>query len=158
MSCRRRYCGKDSFSYIHSQDQLVPAAWKKVDGLEAGDKKRASLAAAKPTAIPESEKGRGSKKLTYHLKAKMRIFIAYSDRLENHGNRAFTANSAVLLDMNHPLAGKNLVFDVKILRKWKNRQHKNEWPFSLYVPRLISMDRFSFPFLVLEDPELAGRA
>ncbi len=106
--------GKESFSYIHGENQISPAALERgLTGLKAGDKKRISLAAADAYGPYEEQKKVKVPKANVPADTKVGALLRTRDGLE--AKVLAVSDDAVVLDMNHPLAGKNLIFDVKIL-------------------------------------------
>jgi FKBP-type peptidyl-prolyl cis-trans isomerase 2 len=107
--------GKEPFSYIHGENQISPPALEKnLTGLKAGDKKRISLAAAEAYGPYEERKKVKVPKANVPPETKVGSLLRTQDGLE--ATVIAINDDAVLLDLNHPLAGKNLVFDVKILK------------------------------------------
>jgi FKBP-type peptidyl-prolyl cis-trans isomerase 2 len=107
--------GKKPFSYIHGQNQISPAGLEKgLTGLKAGDQKHISLAAAEAYGPYEQKKKVKVPKANVPPEAKVGSVLHTQDGLE--ATVLAVSDDAVLLDMNHPLAGKNLVFDVKVLK------------------------------------------
>ena len=107
--------GKEPFSYIHGQNQISPPALEKsLTGLKAGDQKRISLAAPEAYGPYEEKKKVKVPKANVPPETKVGSLLHTQDGLE--ATVLAVSDDAVLLDLNHPLAGKNLVFDVKILK------------------------------------------
>ena len=107
--------GKEPFSYIHGANQINPAALEKsLTGLKAGDKKRISLAAAEAYGPYEQKKKFKVPKANVPPETKVGSLLHTRDGLA--ATVLAITDEAVVLDINHPLAGKNLVFDVKILK------------------------------------------
>ena len=107
--------GKERFSYIHGGHQMTPVALEQaLTGLKAGDRKRITLAAAKAFG-PYDEKKRVKVPIS-SVPADIKIgsLLRSEEGLEA---RVIEMNAdVVVLDTNHPLAGKNLVFDVNIIK------------------------------------------
>jgi FKBP-type peptidyl-prolyl cis-trans isomerase 2 len=115
--------GKEPFSYIHGQNQISPAALEKsLSGLKAGDQKRISLAAADAYGPYDEKKKVQVPKAKVPAETKVGSLLHTQNGLE--ATVLAVSGDAVLLDMNHPLAGKNLVFDVKILKVEKPAAQK----------------------------------
>ncbi len=107
--------GKEPFSYTHGENQISPAALEKgLTGLKAGDQKRISLAAAEAYGPYEQKKKVKVPKVNVPPETKVGSVLQTQDGLT--ATVLAVGGDAVVLDMNHPLAGKNLVFDVKILK------------------------------------------
>jgi len=105
--------GQAPFSFTQGAHEIVPGLEKSMIGLKSGDKKRIDVPAAQ---------GYG----TYDAKAKVSVDktkvpagIKAGQLLRSADGRPVTVEKVgektVVLDLNHPLAGKDLVFDVKVL-------------------------------------------
>jgi FKBP-type peptidyl-prolyl cis-trans isomerase 2 len=107
--------GKEPFSYIHGQNQINPPALEKnLTGLKAGDKKRIPLAADEAFGPYEQKKKVKVPKPNVPPETKVGSVLHTRDGLA--ATVLAIADDVVVLDINHPLAGKNLVFDVNILK------------------------------------------
>jgi FKBP-type peptidyl-prolyl cis-trans isomerase 2 len=106
--------GKEPFSYIHGEHQITPVALEKaLTGLKAGDKKRITLAAAEAYGLYDEKKRVKIPIGNVPPETKVGSLLRSQEGLEA---RVIEVNAdSVVLDTNHPLAGKNLVFDVHIL-------------------------------------------
>ena len=105
---------RDVWQFIQGKHQLHPALEQAVTGLKTGDEKKVALSAAegfgpysaeKMMPVPRKDLPPGTKK---------------GDVLQDRAGKSATVselseNSAVL-DYNHPLAGKPVVVEMKILR------------------------------------------
>ncbi|MFM8552641.1 MAG: peptidylprolyl isomerase [Nitrospiraceae bacterium] len=105
--------GQAPFAYTQGAHEIVPGLEKSMLGLKAGDKKRIDVQAAQ---------GYG----TYDAKAKISVDktkvpagIKAGQLLRSADGRPVVVekveDKTVVLDLNHPLAGKDLVFEVKVL-------------------------------------------
>lgn len=118
--------GQAPFAYTQGAHEIVPGLEKSMAGLKAGDKKRVDVPAAQ---------GYG----TYDAKAKLSVDktkvpagIKAGQLLRSADGRPVTVEKVeektVVLDLNHPLAGKDLVFDVKVLNVEKQEPKPAEKP------------------------------
>jgi FKBP-type peptidyl-prolyl cis-trans isomerase 2 len=107
--------GKEPFSYIHGGHQMTPVALEQaLTGLKAGDRKRITLAAAKAFGHYDEKKRVTVPIGSVPADTKVGSLLRSEEGLEA---RVIEVNAdVVVLDTNHPLAGKNLVFDVNILK------------------------------------------
>jgi FKBP-type peptidyl-prolyl cis-trans isomerase 2 len=106
--------GHPPFSYTQGKREVIPGLEKALAGMKAGDKKRVTIAAAD----------------AYGLYDKTRIITIPKKNVPPEATvgsmlRSATGQSAkvleikgdsVVIDTNHPLAGKDLTFDVNILK------------------------------------------
>ncbi len=106
--------GKEPFSYIHGEHEIIPGLEKGLTGLKAGDKKRIVLAAADAYGSYDEKKKVSVPKANVPPETKAGSLLRSEEGLEARVIQV--TGDSVLLDMNHPLAGKNLVFDVNILK------------------------------------------
>ena len=111
--------GKTPLVYTHGTQQIVPGLEKQLAGLKAGDTKKVEVSPEEgygeadpnrfqevPTEnIPEEARGVG-KKLQGQGPDGQMMFAQVTEVKEN----------TVIVDLNHPLAGKTLFFAVKVLK------------------------------------------
>jgi FKBP-type peptidyl-prolyl cis-trans isomerase SlyD len=110
--------GRTPLRYVHGRQQLMPALEKALSGLHAGDEKRLvvepedAYGRVNPNAeaeVPKETLPEGALVVGTRLMA----------RAANGETRPVMVKevkgTTVLLDLNHPLAGKTLVFDLKVL-------------------------------------------
>lgn len=105
--------GQAPFSYTQGAHQIVPGLEKALTGMKAGQSKHVEVPA---------QEGYGDydqKARVTVEKSKVPAGIKPGDLLQSPDRRTVKVlevqEKTVLLDLNHPLAGKNLTFDVKIL-------------------------------------------
>ena len=110
--------GGQPMAYVHGMAQVVPGLEEQVAGMEAGDRRHVSVA---------PEKGFGAVDPRAFVKVPKRGFVGLKG-LEvgimvraRHGDQEFQAvvaeiaDDEVTLDLNHPLAGKTLDFDIELI-------------------------------------------
>ena len=111
--------GKDPFRYVHGRQQVIPGLERQLAGLHVGD-------AAEVTVAPEEGYGPVDPVAFIEIpKAQLPEDVAPEVgmvlRGVNPDGQNFSARirelkgENVVLDLNHPLAGKTLTFKVKIL-------------------------------------------
>jgi FKBP-type peptidyl-prolyl cis-trans isomerase 2 len=107
--------GADPVEYTQGQNQLLPALEKELLGLHVGDRKKISIPAAEaygpvdPDAFREVPIGKVPEEAR-QAGVELRI-QGYDGPVRVHEVKTDT----VVLDFNHPLAGKDLNFDIRIL-------------------------------------------
>src|SRR5690606_4221947 len=107
--------GQEPFEYEHGQSQILPALEQALSGLEEGDEKQVVLSPEQaygpvnPEAfhevpiekVPENARAPGAELRAADYNGPIRVHEVKSD--------------TIVLDFNHPLAGKALTFDVRIV-------------------------------------------
>jgi FKBP-type peptidyl-prolyl cis-trans isomerase SlyD len=111
--------GKQPLDYIHGQNQIIPGLEKQLEGMKVGDSKKIIV---KPEdgygpvmkeAFREFEKS----KLPKDVEPQVGMMLELKDPEGNAYPAAISEvkETTVMLDFNHPLAGKELTFDVKVV-------------------------------------------
>ena len=109
--------GGQPLAILFGHGNIIPGLEKAMDGREAGDSFKASVAAA--DAYGERREGLGQRIPKKHFGAQklapgMQVVLQ-----TNFGPRAVTIEkvgmSVVDVDLNHPMAGKALEFDIEIV-------------------------------------------
>lgn len=110
--------GKDPFSYQHGEHEIVPGLEEELEGLKVGEKKAISV---------PPEKGYGNANPDAVQKVPKAAFqgggeLAVGEMvLGQAGGHEFQAriiamdDEEVTLDLNHPMAGKTLEFQVEVV-------------------------------------------
>jgi FKBP-type peptidyl-prolyl cis-trans isomerase SlyD len=111
--------GKAPFHYIHGRQQVITGLERQLHGLHIGDTKELTVApeegygAVDPAAVIEVSKTQ--------LPLDVQPTVGMSLRGLNPDGQGFRAtvkevkDQTVILDLNHPLAGKTLAFKIKVL-------------------------------------------
>jgi FKBP-type peptidyl-prolyl cis-trans isomerase SlyD len=110
--------GKDPAIYMHGHASIVPGLEREMSGKQGGEKFTATVASE--LAYGPHDPNAVQRVPTKHLATKGKIvpglMVAVNTR---HGERyarvVKVGHFNVDLDLNHPLAGKTLVFDIEIL-------------------------------------------
>jgi FKBP-type peptidyl-prolyl cis-trans isomerase SlyD len=109
--------GAEPFAYTQGARQIVPGLESALVGLKAGDVR-------KVTVKPEEGYGKVDPKAQIEVGRErvppdVKVGSELTGRAANGETRAVRVkeikDKSVVLDLNHPLAGKTLVFDVRIL-------------------------------------------
>jgi FKBP-type peptidyl-prolyl cis-trans isomerase 2 len=100
--------------YVQGQQQVIPALEQALVGLKPGDTKRVELAPDQAFGPYDENKKTTISRQELPPNAKTGIVM------QNREGRPFTvvevSDQSAVVDYNHPLAGKRLVFDVKVLK------------------------------------------
>ncbi len=107
------------FEYIHGEGGIIKGLEKRIEGLKVGSEKTITVPSAeaygpvRPNALREFPKS----SFPENFEPKVGAII----QLQNQSGQKFPATiqevkeDTVMLNLNHPLAGKDLQFDVKIV-------------------------------------------
>jgi FKBP-type peptidyl-prolyl cis-trans isomerase SlyD len=105
--------GKDPVSYVHGQKQILPKLEQAFAGMKPGESKHVDIAAVDAYG-PYDDKARVTVE-----KSKVPPDTKAGSMLATPEGRPVKVvevkESGVVLDLNHPLAGKDLAFDVKVV-------------------------------------------
>ena len=110
--------GKDPLKYTHGSKQIVPGLEKELTGMKVGDEKRVKVkpedayGLVNPKAfqeVPKEQIPADGMKVGATLAAKGPHGQEIPVRIHE------IKKESVVLDLNHPMAGKTLLFDIKIL-------------------------------------------
>lgn len=110
--------GKDPLIFLFGSNQILPALEESLRGLDVGDNKEVTLDPhnAYGTVNPQAFKKVNAKLIPEDLRFEGALLVV-SD--EQFGEMLIRVDSIdgeeIVLDFNHPLAGKTLKFDVKVL-------------------------------------------
>jgi FKBP-type peptidyl-prolyl cis-trans isomerase SlyD len=106
--------GQAPFSYVHGQHQIVPGLEKALTGMKAGQKKQVTVPAEQGYG-PYDDKARATVE-----KTRVPPNVKAGTLLRGSNGQTVTvlevSDNSVVLDLNHPLAGKDLMFDVTVLK------------------------------------------
>jgi peptidylprolyl isomerase len=111
--------GREPLEFILGQGQLIPGFEKAVIGKTAGDKTVATLP-------PDEAYGESSEELFYEIPMEqvpediqpvigMQLSVSSPDGRQMPVVVSEVTEQFIVLDANHPLAGKTLIFDIEIM-------------------------------------------
>lgn len=110
--------GKEPFHYVQGHGQIIPGLERQLAGLHVGDSKEVTVTpedgygAVDPAAIIEVKKEQLPKDVAPNVGIVLQGVNPDGQRFRARISEV--KEQSVLLDLNHPLAGKTLVFKVKI--------------------------------------------
>ncbi len=117
--CVNRATKESPLSYVHGQDTLLPALTRHMEGLAKGEKKVIILPPqqAYGEINPTAKKKVPRRTFPEDLLLKPGEYLTYKAPEGNEFPVRIleVSKSTVLLDLNHPLAGKTLHFEVEVL-------------------------------------------
>lgn len=109
---------KEPMTYTHGEGQIIPGLEKELTGMKVGAEKHVEVKPEEaygpfnPKAFQEVPR----EKLPAEALKVGAVLVARSPHGENFPVRVHEIkDETVVLDLNHPLAGKTLAFDVKIV-------------------------------------------
>jgi len=110
---------KEPLQYTHGEGKIIPGLSKQLEGMKVGDEKRIlvgpqeAYGLVNPAAIQEIPKSQ----LPPDLEPEAGIHLEVNDQTGRSSIVKITEvkEDSVVIDLNHPLAGKTLTFDVKIV-------------------------------------------
>ena len=111
--------GRGPFEYVHGQGQIIPGLSKELEGMATGDEKKITIAPEEGYGVvnPEAIKEVPKTSLPSDIEVKPGMYL----QMKTNAGQPMpirvsdVKESTVVLDLNHPLAGKTLEFDVKIV-------------------------------------------
>jgi FKBP-type peptidyl-prolyl cis-trans isomerase SlyD len=111
--------GRDPLGYTQGRGEIIPGLEEQLEGLEAGDKKDVTVAPERGYGMPDPAAVREIPRSVFAdggsgVNAGDRV----SGRMQGRPFEATVATTTpdtVTLDLNHPLAGKTLQFEVEIV-------------------------------------------
>jgi FKBP-type peptidyl-prolyl cis-trans isomerase SlyD len=111
--------GKEPLQYTHGEGKIIRGLAKQLEGMKVGDEKRVVVepqegyGQVNPAAFQEVPKSR----LSSDLKPETGMHLQVKDQTGNTALVKITEvkEDVIVVDLNHPLAGKTLTFDVKIV-------------------------------------------
>jgi len=110
--------GKDPLQYVHGEGQIIPGLEKELEGLDKGEKKQVTVSPEAgyghhdPAAIQKVPRS------SFADANKMQVGSTVQGQAGDQVFRAVVTeinSDEVTLDMNHPLAGKTLNFDIEVV-------------------------------------------
>ena len=110
--------GADPLTYIHGNQQIVPGLERALEGMEVGESRQVEIPPEESYGIPDASAFREIRRDHVPPEA-LCVGAQLQGRSPNgqvvYGRVAQLKDETVIIDFNHPLAGKTLHFDVKVL-------------------------------------------
>ena len=111
--------GRGPLEYIHGEGKIISGLARQLEGLHAGDSKVITVPAKEAYGEKDQQAFKEVNKATLPKEAKLQVGMPI--RVGTPEGKSFISrisevkDNTVILDFNHPLAGKNLEFEVKIV-------------------------------------------
>jgi FKBP-type peptidyl-prolyl cis-trans isomerase SlyD len=110
--------GRDPMVYVHGSNQIVPGLENALAGMAVGETRKITLPPDESYGLVDPEAFREVDKHQIPAEA-MHVGAQIQGREGDgevvHARIAEVKENSVVLDFNHPLAGKTLCFEVKVL-------------------------------------------
>ncbi|TAL09438.1 MAG: peptidylprolyl isomerase [Nitrospirae bacterium] len=106
--------GQAPFSYTQGRQEIIPGLEKALIGMKAGEKKRVMVPAADGYGLYDEKKKVAVPKKNVPPEAKVGTRLRAANGME--ARVVELKGDSVVVDTNHPLAGKDLTFDVNIIK------------------------------------------
>lgn len=110
--------GREPLTYVHGQHQIIPGLERELEGLQAGDARQVTVppedayGPRDPGAVAEVPRAVVPPDA---LVPGVELLARGPDGSSRVVRIAEVREDTVLLDLNHPLAGKTLVFDIRVV-------------------------------------------
>jgi FKBP-type peptidyl-prolyl cis-trans isomerase 2 len=105
--------GQPPFSYTQGKQEVIPGLEKALVGLKAGDKKHVTIPAAEAYGLYDEKKKVPVPKK--NVPPDVKVGTKLRSQSGQEANVVEIKGDSVVVDVNHPLAGKDLTFDVNIV-------------------------------------------
>jgi FKBP-type peptidyl-prolyl cis-trans isomerase SlyD len=106
--------GREAVTYTHGKREIIPGLEKGMTGMKAGDKKHITVAAEDGYGVYDEKKKVAVTKDKVPAEVKVGTRLRAPDGSE--AKVVAIDGNSVVVDTNHALAGKTLVFDVNIIK------------------------------------------
>lgn len=111
---------KEPFTYIHGQHQIVPGLEKNLTGLKVGDKKTVKVLPQEAYGLVDAKQYLEFDKNKLPKDIPLKVGTMVEARSPKGEVRLVKIreikDKTIVLDFNHPLAGKELEFQVEVLK------------------------------------------
>lgn len=110
--------GREPLSYVHGQGQIIPGLEEQLAGLESGQKVSVTVEPEKAYGPSHPEAIQQVPRAAFRDPDQLRPGDMVSGQMQGQQFQARVTEVGqefITLDLNHPLAGKTLHFDVEIL-------------------------------------------
>jgi len=110
---------KQPLTFISGQNQIIPKLEEALNGMLIGGKKNVKVEAAEAYGEYDEKAIQNVKKEQFPAEAKLEVGMRYVANSPDGKQMPFLITEVkeedIKVDFNHPLAGKNLEFDVELL-------------------------------------------
>lgn len=110
--------GREPLTYVHGSGQIIPGLETEITGMEKGDKKSVEVTPEKGYGQRDPRAVQNVPKTAFNEPDKLQVGGVITGEANGQPFQAMVtgiSDDEVTLDMNHPLAGKTLNFDIEIV-------------------------------------------
>lgn len=112
--------GKEPLAFIHGIGMLIPGLEKQLEGHEVGFKSQLNIAAKDGYGVRNEEALHTLPKSGFRAENDEKLILGMEVQLESENGPVLgfvseIKEDEVIIDLNHPLAGYDLIFDIKVL-------------------------------------------
>lgn len=110
--------GKEPLTYTQGSGQIIPGLEEQLEGLKKGDKKHVTVTPDKGYGMSDPNAIQKVPKKAFQEANNMKVGDVVSGKVNDQEFQAVIAaisDKDVTLDLNHPLAGKTLDFDIEVM-------------------------------------------
>jgi peptidylprolyl isomerase len=111
--------GQQPMSYVHGSGQIIPGLASEIEGMNEGEEKRVLVSAqnAYGEVNPEAFKELPKTSLPEGMDPKKDLMLQLNapDGQKVPARISEVKEDSIVIDLNHPLAGKDLQFDIKVV-------------------------------------------
>lgn len=110
--------GREPLSFEHGAGQIIPGLEEKILGMKKGDKKKVQVAPEKAYGERQEEAVQKVPLTAFEETKELKVGDIVKGQVEDQQFQAVIielGDAEVTLDMNHPLAGKTLHFDIEVV-------------------------------------------
>lgn len=111
--------GQEPMSYTHGSGQIIPGLAAEMEGMKAGEEKRVFVAAEDAYGKADTDAFQEVPKTSLpeglEPQEEMMLQVRTSEGREMPVRVSEVKQDSIVIDMNHPLAGKDLQFNVKVV-------------------------------------------
>ncbi|MFC1522841.1 peptidylprolyl isomerase [Elusimicrobiota bacterium] len=111
--------GREPLSFVQGSGQIIPGLEEQLEGMKAGDQKKVTIAPEKGYGTVMQDAFQKVPRSAFKNIDNLKVNDVVSGQSQGRPFRARVAGiegEEVTLDLNHPLAGKTLNFDVKVIQ------------------------------------------
>lgn len=111
--------GKEPFQYTHGEAKIIPGLTRQLEGLQAGDEKRIEIPPEQAYGMIDSNAFQEVPRSQLPANIEPQVGMSLQARTQEGKTVVVRISElkgdTVVIDFNHPLAGKTLTFQVKIV-------------------------------------------